>query len=122
MISAFRLRKYDILGRLVSFENSEWYYDDAVDEQGLVEVEEKRTIDYPSEGVVRDETVRKSYYDDGTSMTEERYITCVNDLRDRNRSGDATGVGAEPMEATAICVQVSTESPAGCFRILGNAE
>lgn len=80
--------KYDILGRLVSFENSEWYYDEAVDEQGLVEVEEKRTIDYPSEGVVRDETVRKSYYDDGTSMTEERYITCVNDLRDRKWSRD----------------------------------
>lgn len=70
--------KYDSDGRLVWYENSERYDNDAVDPSGLVEVEEKRTVKYPDDGVVWDETVRKSTYDDGTTMTEERHITLTH--------------------------------------------
>lgn len=73
---------YDEQGRLVCYENAEQYYYDAVDETRLAEVEEKRTLDYSTEGDVREETVRKAYYLDGTMMTEERRIV-LKDEPDR---------------------------------------
>lgn len=74
-----KIWRYDSTGRLVSYENSERYYNDAVDSIWFVEVKENRSVKYPSDDVVRDVTVRTLSYDDGTTMTEERRITLRHD-------------------------------------------